>query len=415
MIKIDNIITESEKNRILDLYKSSPINDYVIVEWLSPDEKYVIFLDELYDIENKTKLGDIWENIDNFKFFIKHSFEVAKDVPKEIMESVQTSLDSLILTESNNNYSSLKPYIKQYMMNEGLRDWVMGAGKWLKDTAVSAVQGVGDFLSTSYEGIKGVVKGITTGDWSQVLNLLKKGALWVARKIRSALYHPIGIIFDAILVATGIGKAAQFVIWSVVVALDIYELLSGNYEDKEESFIVRLLFTGVDILGLVFAGVAAKTAKGVIGGVIKKFGTSIEGLSRGTKSNPVFRNTLEKMMSGAQSASSKMNSAGSYLQKNSPMLYKFVSSIMGGLSRFTQKIVDTIGQILGVGKKIVTAPGKAIEKGLGTGKLGKGTRAGVETTGLVGGIGTYQSTKNLGKEKEFEDIFRNAKPDFDGV
>ena len=46
--------------------------DVVITNWLSPDDRYCIFLDELYDIKNQKKLGDIWEsNLENFKFFIR--------------------------------------------------------------------------------------------------------------------------------------------------------------------------------------------------------------------------------------------------------------------------------------------------------------------------------------------------------
>jgi hypothetical protein len=47
--------------------------DVVFTDWLSPDENYVIFLDELYDLENKKNLGNIWENFDTFKIFLKHS------------------------------------------------------------------------------------------------------------------------------------------------------------------------------------------------------------------------------------------------------------------------------------------------------------------------------------------------------
>jgi hypothetical protein len=70
----------------------------VIAEWLSPDEKYCIFFDDLIDVENKTKIGNIWENFDNFKFFLKHSFEVATNIPQEIKESVLTSINSLLIT-----------------------------------------------------------------------------------------------------------------------------------------------------------------------------------------------------------------------------------------------------------------------------------------------------------------------------
>ena len=49
------VISESERRRISNIYENSFSLDYVITDWVSPDEKYVIFLDELFDIENKTK------------------------------------------------------------------------------------------------------------------------------------------------------------------------------------------------------------------------------------------------------------------------------------------------------------------------------------------------------------------------
>ena len=62
------LLSESDKTSILSQHKlgmnGSFNNDTLIVDCLSPDEKYVVFLDELYDIENKTKLGNIWENFD---------------------------------------------------------------------------------------------------------------------------------------------------------------------------------------------------------------------------------------------------------------------------------------------------------------------------------------------------------------
>ena len=71
------IISESEKSQILNLHSNLNNDDVIITDWLSPDEKYVIFLDELYDITNKRKLGNIWENFDNLKFFLQHSFNVS--------------------------------------------------------------------------------------------------------------------------------------------------------------------------------------------------------------------------------------------------------------------------------------------------------------------------------------------------
>ena len=60
--------------------------DTVITNWLSPDDKYCIFLDELYDIDNQKKIGSIWEgNLENFKFFIRYSTSVS-DIQEVIKE-----------------------------------------------------------------------------------------------------------------------------------------------------------------------------------------------------------------------------------------------------------------------------------------------------------------------------------------
>lgn len=409
------IITESEKNNIRGLYGLSPLTEsnFVITDWLSPDEKYAIFLDELYDITNKVKIGNIWENFDNFKVFLKHSFEVAENVPTHIKESTINSINNLTLTESTQNISHLKPYIKEMLMTEGVGDWVKGAGEWLKDEVKNAASGTTDFVSKSFSGIQKLVGGITSGQWSEVLNLIKNGAIYVARKIRSALYNPIGLILDAILVATGIGKSAQFVIWGIVVALDIYELISGNFENSGESFLIRLLFTGIDMIGLVSAGMAAKGSKMFIGSIFRKYGTSTEGLSKAAKESPKFKSLLENMLTSASSSKGKMGEVSSFLKTKSPMLYNFVSKVLGGLGKFISKIINVIKTILGGSFKVLSSPGKFIEKSLGGAKLGKGAKAAFNTTSVVGGLGTREKVKN---DQISKSLFKgDITPEFDGI
>lgn len=409
------IITESERDSIRGMYGLTSVNEseIVITDWLSPDEKYAIFLDELYDITNKVKIGNIWENFDNFKTFLKHSFEVAENVPTNIKESVLNSINGLVLTESTQNLSQLKPYVKEMLMTEGIGDWVNGAGEWLKDEAKNAVTGTTEFFTTSFSGIKKLVGNISSGQWSEVLNLIKNGAIYVARKIRSALYNPIGLILDAILVATGVGKSAQAVIWGIVVALDIYELTTGNYEDKNESFLIRLLFTGIDMIGLVGVGIGAKSAKTLITNVIRKFGTSEKGLAKAVQSSPKFKSILESMLNSVTSASGKMGQVNSFLKTKSPMLYKFVSGILGGIGKFVTMIVNSIKGIF----KLVSKPGKFIEKSLGGGKLGSGAKAGFNTTSLVGGLGTYEKVSSDNKNKEMVNLVQstNIKPNYNNI
>jgi hypothetical protein len=415
MVHQKMFITESEKDRIRGLYNVSTLtesNDFVITDWLSPDEKYAIFLDELYDISNKVKIGNIWENFDNLKFFLKHSFEVATDVPQTIKESVLSSINGLILTESNQDIRQLKPIVKEMLINEGLIDWV-------KDTAKGVVTGTKEFISKSISGVQKLVGNISTGQWSEVLKLIGNGALYVARKIRSALYNPVGLILDAILVATGIGKGAQFVIWGIVVALDVYELISGNYEDKNDNLLKKLFFFGIDVIGLVTTGMAAKASKTFIGPLLQRFGSSIGGMSKAVKTSPRLKGLLESMMSYAASAKSSMGKVASFLQRKSPMMYKFVSGILGGLGSFVAKLISTIKSVLGLAGKAVAAPGKVINKTLGGGRLGAGAKAGAETTAIVGGLGAinnkYDGRAGKGGVDNLTKVISNSKVEFDGI
>ena len=53
-------------------FVSTVSESVVISDWASPDDKYLILFDTLYDLESRTNLGDIWENFDNFKLLNTH-------------------------------------------------------------------------------------------------------------------------------------------------------------------------------------------------------------------------------------------------------------------------------------------------------------------------------------------------------
>ena len=399
------IITEEEKKSILGLYSQNISNlDIVITEWLSPDEKYCIFLDEVYDIENKVRIGNIWENFDNFKMFLKHSFEVSRSITEEIRESALNSINSLVITESNNNMVVLKPYFKKMLSENVIDDFV----DWGKDTVKGAISGVTDFAQTSWRGLKKTYSYIKDGDWKAAFDIIKKGALYVARKIREALYHPLGLIFDAILVATGIGKGFQVGIWAIVVGLDLYELSTGDYEDKEMSMGWRLLFLGVDIMGLVFAGMAAKAAKKTVEASVKTFGKSEQGLVNAANKSPEIKGIIERVLSAAQGASGKMNQTIATLKTKSPMMGKWLGGLINLLGGFLKKMINVLSRIVKGGSKVVKAagaPGRVVRRAVGQeSRLGKGLQAGINTTAIVGGIGAYSQ----GQKRQFEDEYASS-------
>ena len=409
------IISESEQNRILGLYgRPQSTETVVIAEWLSPDEKYCIFFDDLIDIQNKTKIGNIWENFENFKFFLKHSFEVATNIPQEIKESVISSIDSLLITESTQNMVGLKPYVKELLSEQ---NYFSDALNWAKDTGAAAVQGVKDFGATSINGLKKLYTNIKDGEWKKAFEIIGKGMLYVARSIRSALYSPIGVLLDAILIATGIGKSAQFVIWAVVVGLDVYELISGDHEDPELAMPWRLLLFGVDILGLVFAGAAAKASKTVVGSLIRQFGKGTEGITKAVQSSKALQGTIQKILNSAQGAGGLMQRAAAYLKTKAPKIYNFLSKSFNAVGGFIKKMIEILASVLKGTFKAVSAPGKVVKNALGGKKLGNAAQATVNVGAPTLALGGYQQGKEREQYQQLAQALSGSeqKPDYDSV
>jgi hypothetical protein len=358
-------INESEKQRILSKHlKNFQIDESIVIsDWLSPDEKYMILFDELYDIQNQTKIGDVWKHPENLVTFLEHSYRVS-NLKREIREHASNTFSKMLLTEGHNDMTPIKPLIKQYLKEEGKGLWDSFT-TWLSDTASSTVTGVKDFFVDSWEGIKAYGVAISKGDWDEVVSLLKRGTVWLARKLRQALYSPVGIVVDAILVATGVGKGAQVVAWAIVVALDIYEFMTGDYENPNDPMWMRILFFAIDVIGLVSAGAAAKAAKTALAGVkteaevAKTIGKSswLKGLFEG----------IGKKLPGI---SSMLGRIGESLAKTFPKGSTFIKGAVSGIPKFT-----------------------------------KGLMAGLKTFGIVGALGTgieYYKSNYGGNSQEGE-------------
>jgi hypothetical protein len=306
----------------------------VITDWVSPDDRYLILFDKMYDLQTRTSLGDIWENFDNFKLFISHSFEVATNVPKQIKEEVLNTINSLVLTESISDMSKIKPILRKLIREEeGFLNWIGSGikktGEWAADEVKKFGSDVADIAKTGLEGIKKAGIAISTGDWKSILDLLGKGMLFFARKMRSLLYNPVGMVLDAILIATGIGKAAQWIPWAIVVALDIYEISTGNFEQKDMPTWMRWLMVGTDVLGLVFAGGVAGSAKAALS-VFRGAKTAEEFAAIAIK-NPNTVKWIQKIIGAFSKVPQLLGKAATYLK--STKLAKGSTFIQGVLGK----------------------------------------------------------------------------------
>jgi hypothetical protein len=348
------LINESERQSIIKQYdKSNMIETYVIKDWLSPDDKYLIFLDELYDLESKKFIGNIWEDFNRFKTFLVHTFTVAKDIPLELKESVDF-LNKLVITESKNILEA--KLIIQSLINEGENNWFTDLSNWMGEKVSSAVQGVKDFAKTSYEGAKKLIGNISQGEWTKVLDLVKKGALYVFRSLRSAMYNPVGLVLDAVLVATGIGKSVQWIPWAMIVALDVWELMTGNYENPSENPYMRILFYCFDVLGLVSTGVVAAAARKAAKTAVAGAKTSQE-ITAAISKNSYLKGVFETILKGLPKVESLLKQSVTFLKTRFPAGAKFIEGIISGVKKLTQSISNMFEkQVAKQTERLVTAP-----------------------------------------------------------
>lgn len=334
MMKYDNKKTLSENTSVSfeDDVIQHNTNEVIIKEFLSPDEKYVIFLDELYDIENKKHLGNVWENFNNLTLFLRHSFQKS-NLDKTIKENALKTLNSNLLTESSEDILKLKGEIKQYINEQVWDDFK----DWAKETGQSAVSGFKEFISKTKKGASDLVDKVSNSQWADVLDLLKKGIYYFAKKLRDAMYHPVGLVLDAILVASGIGKSVQWIPWAIIVGLDIYELINGDYE----SLTVHLLNTLFDVIGLVVTGSVAAGLRLTFKGI-----KSAKGIKKAISSNPTVKKYISNLPKLLSKISPKLQSAINYLSSKFPKAADFLKDVMGMVDKFINKMITEFNKLL---------------------------------------------------------------------
>jgi len=397
------IITESEKNDILNLHNQTNNlfeGDVVVTDWISEDNRYAVFMDHLFDIENKTDLGNIWKKSDNLFLFLEYAFNVSS-MSSVIKEEAQNFFNKRVLLENTIDLTPIKPIIKKMLKEDFWKDTALGrglgyAGNWVKDTAYSTYTGITSTFDEAWQGIKKASIAISKGDFKELFKLIGQGFLWAGRKIRSAAYSTVGMIIDAILVATGVGKIAQVVVWAIIVAVDIYEFISGDYEEKDQPMWMRILFFGCDVLGLVFAGAAAKAARVAIRGVVGGAKVASEIGPKIAKS-PTVMGILKNMVTAIKDVPSKLAGLSKQLGKGG-FWSGLLSKALSGVGKFVTKFLESI-------KSLFTK---------------KEMRPVLFQLGLIGGIGTYheyskENSKQSSKkeEEEFATLMQKQSTDSD--
>jgi hypothetical protein len=331
---------------------------------------------------------------------------------------VINSINKLVITESTQDYTFLKPFVKEFLLEKKsfgswLGDQASNTWDWMKEKGEEAYQGTKDFVKTTAKGVVDFTKNIAKGEWAQAFSIIKKGILYLARKIRSAMYDPVGMVLDAILVATGIGKAVQWIPWAIIVALDIYEVITGDFESPDEPTWMKVLFIGFDILGLVFAGATAIAARKMAQAAMGSIKT-VEEAAKIVSKNPTLKSFLKSIGESLGKLPGYLEKAINWLKTKFPTAAEWIKGIVTNISSFIKKISGWLAKLGESGAKV--------GEGLSAAQKAKqGLKAGTKTAAVVTGLdyaikkGTqiYQgkSDEEVAAEKNVADTFKNVTPE----
>ena len=350
-----NIVTESERNRIRGIHGFSPKKrDYIFEACITVDGRYFVIQDEVFDIQEQRTIGNLWGSLDVFKTI----FESIK-LEDEGYSQIRENILSLPILESQQNLYGLRDILLEF---EFLQD------TWLGRQFKKAGDSTTDFLKTSYEGVQKFGLAVSQGEWMGILKLLGQGVKYLLRKLKDALYSNLGMIVDAILIASGVGAGAAKIAWGMVVALDAYQLYTDDWpeEEKNDPFWLKCLFFGFDILGFTTAAAAAKAAKAGIM-PIKAFANSPLKVAEYFQKNPKVKGMVTSMMEGIKQVPALLQSLMKTLATKFPKGASFINGALGGLKSISTRFTESLQRLLGQ-------------------NAGKGASAGIKTTGVLYGF-----------------------------
>ena len=384
-------------------------NDFVFIDLLSPDKKYAVFFDELIDLENKKHLGSLWESVDNFRLFFENTIYNSQDIPKTIKESLKEGWKELIITESikNKDLTILKEGCRIIFSESEGGGWSVGGtlkdfGSWFGKKATDLATSTGKMISGAAKGAYDVGKAALSGDIMKVLKLLGQGAVYFARWLRGFMYNPVGIIIDTVLLALGIGKTVQWIPWAIIVALDVYEVTTGDYEDKDLPLWMRVLFIGMDILGLVVGAAAAKAAKMAANPLLALKGKSAVEIGQILAKNPTLYQTIMNMEKNVAKVPGFLQKAVDLIKPRFPKLAEWLAKMASSANSFVQKFVESLRKIF-----TKSTAKMAVKKGLPLAGAFYGVEKGIEK-----GVEWYQGgnaqQQIVGLDQEQTDALNQA-------
>jgi hypothetical protein len=384
-------VTHIEKNNILKKHNSVHASTYLFENEITVDGRFLLFQDNIFDLKQNKLIGNISESINNFIFLLENVV-FPKDQDYSFLIETKNLLKTNILNESYFDYQIIIEQAKQE------KSWLERGKEWAGQKVQQGITTVKDYANKAEKILK--EKGL--------MSLIGASALFIGRKIKSWLWSVQGMLVDAFLVASGLGKSVQWVPWAIAFLTDVYQWASGDYGDdtdfKESSTLWKILTLSFEVLGMLSAGPVALAARKLFGPV-KAFKSESQILTWVSK-NPAAQKTLQQVQGLLGSVSGKLSSLKNTFSKSFPKLSEWIGKTLSSVGGFIKKIAGFLGRILSAPGKLAKKAGDVVQKTTKINpkyNIGAGTQAAVNTGMVIGGVNVGMNQYANYQQKKQED------------
>jgi hypothetical protein len=306
------LISESERNRIKSLYNVQKNGKFVFDFILTENNKYVILMDQVFVEGGGGKsIGSIWEHTYIFTEILKETISKVETLTENVKEEMNHFFESIVWDK------------------ESITEWV-------KDSNLITEEGEEGFWSGAWDKVKEVGSKIASGVKNVAMSVFKKGILPFMRWIRRNAMTNIGIVIDVVVAILSFKTSS--IVWAIIVLIDIYEIVTGDYDPQEpERQQMPFFYLISDLLAVVLTAGSALL-----------FRKSIPLLAKqGAKAmNSTILNLLKNLLSKIPGAKNTLKTAMEGLKKAFPSAGNIVSTMGRGIETILVKLEQFIKKLI---------------------------------------------------------------------
>lgn len=322
-------IQESERNEIKNLYNFKKEENYVFDFVITENNKYLILMDQVFVANSDGKsIGSIWENTYIFD-------ELLKDSLKKIIginESIETKINEIF-----KNISWKKEDILE----------------WVKDSSIITEET--NFIDNIISGAKEIGGKVMSSVSGMAMSAFKQGILPALRWIRKNAYTSVGVVVDAVIAFFSFKSTSA--IWFLIVALDIYEIATGDFDKNDPN-------RKNEPYSMLISDLLSAVLTAGFGLLFRKAAPTI--MKQGIK-NPNIKNALKKLLDKIPTVKGYIVNVLNVVSKKMPTAKKIIDKIISSIDKVLSNLVLFIRRLFsreGIGAAQSGATAFGVHKGI---------------------------------------------------